>query len=307
MHKHELSARRASVRHVQAVIDSANQVLERRFEHHFASASVVEWFGDLVIISAGAIPGDGVVLTVKPRSAPASLLRGTSVLLYPYGSYDAALPVRFGALNRDGQFNVRGLHEGSYWIELCAPWWLDDQICDDVRAGQLKWAFIDVPVVLPRALESRGQETRKELAAARSRPWTMEFSAHYLSGDESLEYSIRENDVLEIKAGLRSPELAGCAAVYLGEVVSPITLRSSIELPSSLFTDAAATMRCVRLMMLAARPQQPPPVPWTISTEFDERLAAGLVSDSVTHRWAAAVELRAQLHELCDRTARRQS
>lgn len=290
MQAHELPKAQASVGHAQAVIDAANDMLERRLERRPASACVIEWFSDQLVVSAGAAPGDGVVLTVKPRRGPASLVRGASVVLYPD---DDALPVRFGVLDRHGQLNVTGLDEGSYRIELHAPWWLDDRICDDVRAGELKWAFIDAPVILPRALEAR--EQRRELAAARTRQLISYSTARYLSGDQSLEYRIRKSDVLEVKAWLHTAETAGRAAVYLGEVVSPITSQRTIQLPSSLLAGGAATMRCVRLIMLGTRPQQPPPVPWTISVEIDERLEARLTSDSVKHRWAAATELRTHL------------
>ncbi|MGH3925448.1 MAG: hypothetical protein ACRDTT_21760, partial [Pseudonocardiaceae bacterium] len=94
MQAHELPKPQTSVGHARAVIDAANDMLARRLERRPGSASVIEWVSDQLVVSAGAAPGDGVVLTVRPRKGPASLVRGASVVLYPD---DATLPVRFGA------------------------------------------------------------------------------------------------------------------------------------------------------------------------------------------------------------------
>ncbi len=299
MQGHDLLAWQGSVGHGQAVIHSANEALTHLFDHRSTSAAVVEWSSDKVTVSLGQLPRNGVLLTVKPRSGPVSLLRGASMLLYPD---NITLPVRFGVLNHLGQLSVTGLDEASYRIELHVPWWLDDDICAAVRAGEVKWAFIDSPVTLPRAIEAR-EEPRQTVMAASTRLQMRadEPPVRYLCADESLDYTIVKNGTLLVRARLhgQSGGGGGGATVCLGEVRSTNTSTRTTELLSSRFTPEAASMRCTRLMMLGTGTQRPPPTPWTISLKLDERLDEGLASHVARYRWAAAMELRAHLHALC--------
>jgi hypothetical protein len=297
MQGHDLLAQQGSVGHGQAVIHSANEALTQPLDHQPMSAAVMEWSSDKVTVSLCRFPRSGVLLTVKPRCGPVSLVREASVLLYPD---DATLPVRFGVLSRLGQLSVTELDEATYWIKLHAPWWLDDGICAAVRAGELKWAFIDTPVILPRAIEAREEPTQTVMAAGtrlRMRA-AGEPPVRYLSADKSLGYTIAKNGTLLVRARLHR-QSGGGATVCLGEVRSTNTSMRTTELLSSRFTPEAASMRCARLMMLGTGVQQPPPTPWTISLKLDERLDEGLTSHVARYRWAAAMELQAHLHALC--------